>query len=86
MSEESEESGREGAGTARICPRCGSDHLRRGGNRTWLLFIALIALAVVAVVVVHLQAGLVAAALVVLIFLTHVVLREWTCQDCGAQW
>ena len=60
--------------------------MRRGGNRTWLIFIALIALAVVAVVVVHLQGGLVAAALLLLILVTHLVLREWTCQDCGAQW
>ena len=60
--------------------------MRRGGNRTWLIFIALIALAVVAVVVVHVKAALVAAALLLLIFVTHLVLREWTCQDCGAQW
>ena len=86
MSEESEESPREDLGTARVCPRCGSDHIRRGGNRTWLIFVALIALAVAAVVVVHLEAGLVAAALVLLIVVTHLVLREWTCQDCGAQW
>jgi hypothetical protein len=73
-------------GRARVCPRCGSDHIRRGGNRTWSIFIALIVLAVVAVIVVHLQAGLVAAALLLLIAVTHLVLREWTCQDCAAQW
>ena len=86
MSEESEESSGEEAGGARVCPRCGSDHLRRGGNRTWLIFIALIALAVVAVVVVHLEAGMVAAGMVLLVLVTHFVLREWTCQDCGEQW
>ena len=83
---EADDSPKEDSGRSRVCPRCESDHVRRGGNRTWLIFIALIALAVAAVVVVHLQAGLVAAGFVLLIFLTHLVLGEWTCQDCGAQW
>jgi Flp pilus assembly protein TadB len=83
---EAEDGPRDSAGASRLCPRCDSDHIRRGGNRTWLIFIALIAMAVAAVVVVHLQALLVAAALVVLIVITHLVLGEWTCQDCGAQW
>jgi ribosomal protein L37AE/L43A len=69
-----------------MCPHCGSDHVRRGGNQTWSILIALIVLAVAAVVVVHVQAGLVAAALVLLVVVTHLVLREWTCLDCGAQW
>ncbi|MGZ4779585.1 MAG: hypothetical protein ACXVH7_07335 [Thermoanaerobaculia bacterium] len=69
-----------------ICPRCGSERVRRGGNRIWAVYLALIASALAAVLVAHLHAGIVAGVAVAIIVLAHLVFDERVCLDCGAQW
>ena len=68
------------------CPSCGSDNVRRGGARVWGVYLLLIALAVPAVVVFHLHAGIVAAIVVVAVVLAHLILNQQVCLDCGHQW
>jgi len=69
-----------------ICPSCASEHTRRGGARIWGVYLLLIALAVPAVVVFHLPAGIVAAIVVVAVVLAHLVFNQQVCLDCGHQW
>ena len=68
------------------CPRCGSERVRRGGRRIWAIYMVLIAAAVPAVLIAHLNAGIVAAILLAVIILAHLVFDERVCLDCGAQW
>ncbi len=68
------------------CPNCGSDHTRRGGNAIWGVYLLLIAIAVPAVVVFHLHAGIVAAILLAAIVIAHLVFDTRVCLDCGQQW
>lgn len=68
------------------CPNCGSDHTRRGGNAIWGVYLLLIAIAVPAVVVFHLHAGIVAAILLAAIVIAHLVFDTRVCLDCGHQW
>ncbi|HYU27208.1 MAG TPA: hypothetical protein VEO74_18500 [Thermoanaerobaculia bacterium] len=68
------------------CPSCGSERTRRGGMRIWGVYLLLIALAVPAVLVFHLHAGLVAAIMIVAIVLAQLVFEERVCLDCGHQW
>ena len=68
------------------CPNCGSDHTRRGGNAIWGIYILLIALAIPAVVVLHLHAGIVAAIMLSVIAIAHLVFDTRVCLDCGHQW
>jgi hypothetical protein len=68
------------------CPNCSSDRIRRGGRLTWAIYMALIAAAVVAVVLFHLHAGIVGGIAVAVVVLTHLVLGERVCLDCGTQW
>jgi ribosomal protein S27AE len=75
-----------GSSRDRTCPRCGSEHTRRGGNRVWGVYLVLIGLAVPAVVAFHLNAGIVAAILLVMVLLAHIVFDERVCVDCGNQW
>jgi hypothetical protein len=69
-----------------ICPRCGSTATRRGGRRTWLTFALLIALVIPGVLLAHIPAAVAGAALLVLVLVTHLILRERHCTACGAQW
>ena len=69
-----------------VCPNCGSEHTRRGGTRIWAVYLALIALGVPAVLIVHLHAGIVAATMVVAVVLAHLVVNQRVCLDCGHQW
>jgi len=54
--------------------------------RIWGVYLLLIALAVPAVLVFHLHAGLVAAIMIVAIVLAQLVFEERVCLDCGHQW
>jgi len=69
-----------------ICPRCGSTATRRGGRRTWLTFALLIALVVPGVFLAHIPPAVAGAALLLLVVVTHLILRERHCTGCGAQW
>jgi hypothetical protein len=68
------------------CPHCGSEHTRRGGARIWAVYLALIALGVPAVLIFHLRAGIVGAAMLVAVVLAHLVVNQRVCLDCGHQW
>lgn len=69
-----------------VCPNCGSDHTRRGGYAIWGVYIVLIAIGVPAVVVFHLHAGIVAAIMLAVIVIAHLVFDTRVCLDCGHQW
>ncbi|HEV7923235.1 MAG TPA: hypothetical protein VGR02_20830 [Thermoanaerobaculia bacterium] len=69
-----------------ICPNCGSERVRRGGRTIWLVYLVLLLAAVVAVLIFQLHAGLVAAIMLAVIVLAHLVLGERVCLDCGTQW
>jgi hypothetical protein len=69
-----------------LCPNCGSEKIRRGGNTTWLIYLVLIALAVPAVLVLKLSAAIVAGVMIAVIVLVHLVLDQRVCVDCGHQW
>lgn len=68
------------------CPNCGSDRTRRGGHATWLVYVVLIALAVPAVMVFELNAAIVAGVMIAAVILTHLILNQRVCVDCGHQW
>ena len=68
------------------CPNCESEHTRRGGARTWGVYVVLIAAGVPAVLIFHVHAGMVAAIMLVAIVLAHLVFGERVCLDCGHQW
>ena len=70
----------------RICPRCGSDRTRRGGAAIWGVYVALIAIALPAVLLFHMHAGLVATIMIAVIVLAHLTINQWVCLDCGHQW
>ena len=71
--------------TPRTCPNCGSDRTRRGGAAIWGVYVALIAIAVPAVLLFHLHAGLVGAVMIAVIVLAHLTINQWVCLDCGQQ-
>ena len=68
------------------CPNCGSTHTRRGGTAIWMAYIGALLLAVPAVLLLHLHAGIVAAILLAVIVLAHLVFDTRVCLDCGHQW
>ena len=68
------------------CPACGSERVRRGGNRIWTVYMAVIAAAVAAVLIAHLNAALVGGIAIAIIILAHLAFNERVCLDCGNQW
>lgn len=68
------------------CPNCGSAHVRRGGSAIWGVYVALLLLAVPAVLVFRLHAGIVAGIMLAVIVIAHLVLNQRVCLDCGHQW
>jgi hypothetical protein len=68
------------------CPSCDSGRTRRGGTTIWGIYIAALLLAVPAVLLLQLNAGIVAGALVAVIILAHLVLGTRVCLECGHQW
>jgi hypothetical protein len=68
-----------------ICPTCGSDHTRRGGNAIWTVYVVLIALALVAVLVFGFNAAIVAGIVICGSAIAHLVIGGRVCLDCGHQ-
>lgn len=68
------------------CPACHSERTRRGGTIIWIVYLVLIALALPAVLVFDLPAGLVAGVMLAVVVLAHLVVGQRVCEDCGAQW
>lgn len=52
----------------------------------WIVYLALIALAIPAVLQFRLNAAIVAAIMVAVIVIAHLIVRERVCVDCGRQW
>jgi predicted lysophospholipase L1 biosynthesis ABC-type transport system permease subunit len=70
----------------RSCPSCDSEKIRRGGMTIWMIYVVLIALAIPAVVIFHLNAAIVAGVMIAVVVLAHLVFNERVCIDCGHQW
>ena len=68
------------------CPNCGSERVRRGGSSIWLVYVALIVLAIPAVLIFKLNAAIVAGIMVAVIVIAHLVLNQRVCLECGQQW
>jgi predicted lysophospholipase L1 biosynthesis ABC-type transport system permease subunit len=68
------------------CPSCQSEHTRRGGKTIWLIYAILIALALPPVLLLHVNAAIVAGIMIAAIVIAHLVLNERVCVDCGHQW
>ncbi|HYK00953.1 MAG TPA: hypothetical protein VE974_04300 [Thermoanaerobaculia bacterium] len=68
------------------CPNCGSERVRRGGTTIWLIYVVLIAAAIPAVLVLKLNAAIVAGIMLAAVAIAHLVLNQRVCVDCGHQW
>lgn len=68
------------------CPSCGSARVRRGGVKIWTVYIVLIALAVPGVLLVRLNAAIVAGVMLAVIVIAHLIFNQRVCLDCGHQW
>jgi hypothetical protein len=68
------------------CPNCQSEKIRRGGMAIWLIYVALIVLAIPAVLIFELNAAIVAGVMIAVIVLAHLVFNLRVCLDCGTQW
>ena len=71
---------------ATTCPHCGSEKTRRGGNTIWIVSVVLIAIAIPAVLVLHLNAAIIGGVIIAVLVLAHLLLGERVCVDCGHQW
>lgn len=69
-----------------VCPNCNADRIRRGGMAIWLVYLALIALAVPAVLVFELNSAIVAGVMIAVVVLAHLVFNLRVCLECGHQW
>ena len=67
------------------CPNCGSEKIRRGGTKTWFVYVILIAVAVLAVLKYQLNAAIVAGIMVAVIAIVLLVWNERVCTNCGHQ-
>ena len=70
----------------RTCPSCDSEKIRRGGMIIWMIYVALIAFAIVATLVFQLNAAIVAGIMIAVIVIAHIVFNQRVCLDCGHQW
>ena len=68
------------------CPNCGSEKTRRGGNAIWIVYLAVIALAIPAVLVLELNAAIVGGMVIAVVVIAHLTLNQRVCIDCGHQW
>ena len=68
------------------CPNCGSEKTRRGGSTIWVIYLALIAAGLIAVLVFDLNAAIVAGIMIGGIVVTHLIIGQRVCLDCGHQW
>ena len=69
-----------------VCPNCTSEKTRRGGTIIWFIYVALIGLAIPAVLLLHLNAAIVAGVMVAAVVVAHLAIQERVCVDCGHQW
>lgn len=69
-----------------VCPKCGSERTRRGGSAVWFVYLALIAAGILAVLALHLHAGLVAGVMLAVIVLANLLIDQRVCLECGHQW
>lgn len=68
------------------CPNCGSEHTRRGGYAIWIVYVVMIAAALISVLIFHLHAGLIAATMLAVVVIANLLLEQRVCSDCGHQW
>jgi hypothetical protein len=68
------------------CPNCSSERVRRGGMAIWLVYVALIALAIPATLVFKLNAAIVAGIMIAVVVIAHLVFNLRVCVQCGTQW
>ena len=68
------------------CPNCHSEKTRRGGSAIWLVYVALIVLALPAVLIFHLNAAIVAGVMLAVIVIANLTLNQRVCVECGHQW
>jgi hypothetical protein len=68
------------------CPQCSSDKVRRGGMIIWLIYLALIAFAVPATVIYHLNSAIIAGIMIAVIVAAHLIFNQRGCGACGHQW
>jgi hypothetical protein len=68
------------------CPDCGSTHTRLGGNAIWTIYMIALLVAVPAVLLLHLNAAIVAGILTAIAIIAHLLLTSRVCLDCGHQW
>jgi hypothetical protein len=67
------------------CPNCGSTNTRRGGTVIWAVYVALVALAIVAVLMFGFNAAIVAGIVVAVAVIAHLTIGGRVCLDCGSQ-
>jgi hypothetical protein len=70
----------------RSCPSCDSEKIRRGGMTIWLIYVALIVLAIPAVLIFHLDAAITAGIMIAVVVLAHLIFNQRVCLDCGQEW
>jgi hypothetical protein len=68
------------------CPNCSSDRVRRGGTTIWTVYVVLIAASIPAVLILRLNAAIVAGIMIATVVIVHLVLNQRVCVDCGHQW
>jgi len=68
------------------CPNCGSERTRRGGHAVWMVYLAVIAIAIPAVLLLRVNAALVAGIMLAVIVIAHLVIGQRVCLECGHQW
>ena len=52
----------------------------------WLTYVSLIVLGIPAVLLFELNAAIVAAIMIVVVVLVHMIVNQRVCVDCGHQW
>lgn len=68
------------------CPNCQSEKTRRGGTAIWTVYLFLIGLSLPLVLLLKLNAALVAGVMLAVIVLAHLLINQRVCVDCGHQW
>lgn len=60
--------------------------MRRGGTTIWMIYVVLVGAAIPAVLVLKLNAAIVAGIMIAAMVAAHLVLNQRVCVDCGHQW
>jgi hypothetical protein len=68
------------------CPACDSEKIRRGGMTIWMVYVGLILMAIPATLLLGLNAAIVAAIMIAVVVIAHLVVNQRVCLDCGHQW